>query len=177
MGIFKMIIFKNLINFSLVFVVCSAGIKDDDLEQKLRKFQSLTGISETKYKELWDKRDERTETTKAMKMRLSQKLTVQWQRPIDPVQFDILEFNKEMDYSEGLIIITDPGFYQFTVNFANLSNRDLAFCLTKNGRDYAFSKHYSIGGTDTTLSLNTLMDLDVFDMISVKMTSGDVDSE
>jgi len=37
--------------------------------------------------------------------------------------------------------------------------------LTKNGRDYAFSKHYSIGGTDTTLSLNTLMDLDVFDMV------------
>ena len=31
-------------------------IKDDDLEEKLRKFQSLTGISETKYKELWDKR-------------------------------------------------------------------------------------------------------------------------
>ena len=25
----------------------------------------------------------------------------------------------------GLIIITDPGLYQFTVNFANLSNRDL----------------------------------------------------
>ena len=37
--------------------------------------------------------------------------------------------------------------------------------MTKNGRDYASSKKFSTHTSDTTLSLNTLMDLDVFDMI------------
>ena len=113
-------------------------IKDENLEQKLRKFQSLTGISETKYKELWEKRGksiilificprtvllrgtdgkherqgfahggkERPSDTsmsaepwlKAMKIRLSQKITVRWQQVVDPDWFENLKSPEFIHY-------------------------------------------------------------------------------
>jgi len=83
-----------------------------------------------------------------------------WSHSIHPVPFDIKDFNDGIEnYSNGMVLITEPGYYQVTAMLSNEVN----FRIKKNS--YLHAHTYSGHAT-------TLMKLDIFDTVSVEKTSG-----
>ena len=90
--------------------------RNETLWNKLTTYKDLTGISDEEMLSVWKK----FEKIQVRGGNTFPKFRVAMSKPIppgtvNPVYFDRVQFNEEIEYKNGVVLILQPGYYTFTV--------------------------------------------------------------
>ena len=90
--------------------------RNETLWNKLTTYKDLTGISDEEMLSVWKK----FEKIRVRGGNTFPKFRVAMSKPIppgtvNPVYFDRVQFNEEIEYKNGVVLILQPGYYTFTV--------------------------------------------------------------
>ena len=94
----------------------SRNNRNETLWNKLIEYKDLTGISDDEMLSIWKKHEQ----IKVGEGNTFPKFRVAMSKPIpsgtvNPVFFDTLQFNEQIEYKNGVVLIMQPGYYTFTV--------------------------------------------------------------
>ena len=108
---------KFLLIFSAtVFALETVNGLNENLWNKLTTYKNLTGISEEEMMSVWNKFEKiqvlRGNTFPKFRVAMSQPMPA-W--TVNPVFFDRVQFNEDIEYKNGVVLILQPGYYTFTV--------------------------------------------------------------
>ena len=110
---------KILFGFSATVLAVDAGHgfnRNETLWNKLTTYKDLTGISDAQILSIW-----RTfEKIQVREGNTFPKFRAAMSKPmpagsVNPVFFERIQFNEQIEYKNGVILIMQPGYYTFTV--------------------------------------------------------------
>ena len=116
---------KILFVFSATVLAVDAGHgfnRNETLWNKLTTYKDLTGISDAQILSIW-----RTfEKIQVREGNALPKFRVAMSKPIpagivNPVFFERIQFNEQIEYKNGVVLILEPGYYTFTVQARSIS--------------------------------------------------------
>ena len=87
--------------------------------------------------------------------------------PGNPVNFKSVRFNEGMQYTNGVFLIFDPGYYQITITLLDESTRLEADIMVNNGNGNGFAR--ANGGS---LYVSTIVKLELYDSVNVRIRTG-----
>ena len=90
--------------------------------------------------------------------------------PGNPINFKSVYFNEGMQYTNGVFLIFDPGYYQVTIHFtpANKETDIEAEILINNLNGHVYGK----GTNGGTLNISSIVKLELYDSVNVKIRYG-----
>ena len=93
----------------------SRNNRNETLWNKLTAYKDLSGISEEEMLSIWEKHEQ----IKVGEGNTFPKFRVAMSKPIptgtvNPVFFDTVQFNEQIEYKNGVVLIMKPGYYTFT---------------------------------------------------------------
>ena len=72
---------------------------------------------------------------------------------MDPIPYDQIQYNHEMEYNNGYIIITQPGWYTCTANTRGFNkDENCGIHIAVEGRMVSYGQSYSWATATTTYS-------------------------
>ena len=110
---------KILLIFSVTVLAVDAGNgfnRNETLWNKLTTYKDLTGISDEEILSIWKK----FEKTQVREGNTFPKFRATMTKPmpagtVTPVFFERIQFNEQIEYKNGVVLILQPGYYTFTV--------------------------------------------------------------
>lgn len=87
--------------------------------------------------------------------------------PGNPVNFKSVRFNEGMQYTNGVFLIFDPGYYQITITLLDESTRLEADIMVNNIHGNGFAR--ANGGS---LYVSTIVKLELYDSVNVRIRTG-----
>ena len=120
---------KFLLFFSATVFALDTGKsfnRNETLWNKLTTYKDLTGISDEEMLSVWKAFEKR----QVREGNAFPKFRVAMSKPIpagtiNPVFFDRVQFNEEIEYKNGVILIMQPGYYTFTVQARAIKKGDI----------------------------------------------------
>ena len=110
---------KFLLIFSATVFALETGNglnHNETLWNKLTTYKDLTGISDEEMLSVWKK----FEKIQVLRGNTFPKFRVAMTKPmpagtVNPVFFERVQFNEDIEYKNGVVLILQPGYYTFTV--------------------------------------------------------------
>jgi len=147
----------------LIFLVYACFAYQSN-ERKLLNYQRITGISETKLDEI--RRLAENHSTEKPKFRYSTNSALPAATSMH-VNFEIEELNVNSVINGGVFICTYPGIYYFSATLDGQTDV-IGVHIVHNGVLGAYGR----GDNRSTASADTILELELFDTVSVVKTHG-----
>ena len=133
--------------YSFIFLATAQALSTENgfnqneaLFNKLQVYKNLTGITNDEMITIWKKYEglQKDGADNFPKFRVAMSKSIP-AGTINPVQFDVIKFNQQIEYHNGVVIIMQPGYYTFTVQarpwteggsiklFISVENRHMTF--------------------------------------------------
>ena len=150
--------------FIILFAILAAESLRDKKEReevlwsKLEYYQNKTGLSDEEVKEIWQKSQDRKSLSQQgifpnvilfsfvqglPKLRVSTSRS-QSSGTVSPITYDVVDFNHEMEYHNGVIIIIQSGWYTCTANTrgksSNSSSTDITIWILVENREKSYGR-------------------------------------
>ena len=107
---------------------------------KLNAFRNTTGISNEEMMAIWERSQQNELDHLVPKFRYAMSKSIR-KGCVNPVTFDHLLHNENIEYHNGVIIITRPGYYTFTVQARNgVKGCELELYILIENRPVALAK-------------------------------------
>jgi len=90
--------------------------------------------------------------------------------PGNPINFKSVYFNEGMQYTNGVFLIFDPGYYQVTIHLTPANKEtdiDAEILINNLGRHL-----YGKGTNGGTLNISSIVKLELYDSVNVKIRYG-----
>ena len=90
--------------------------------------------------------------------------------PGNPINFKSVYFNEGMQYTNGVFLIFDPGYYQVTIHLTPVNKEtDIGAEILINNLN---SHLYGQGTNGGTLNISSIVKLELYDSVNVKIRYG-----
>ena len=89
------------------------------------------------------------------------------------INFKSVIYNESIGYCNGIFLIFHPGYYEVTITLLNGWDWNLAAFLSVNNE--RGSMYGQVGGKYQTLSISTIVKLDLYDTVSFGIANGKIE--